>query len=615
MSLLSKRAFSLITRRKFLRLLAITGSAGAATILYTACSSQSATQSISRPASVDDVLNDLSGLDFDTFIDESFRQWALRDPEFITENGLSTYCNSGNDTLTDISDEYISQTQRLEAGLLQLLNAYDPNGLSSTQALTASIYNWILDDLVSGHPFMYHNYPVTPFLNCTTFNIYSLFTDLQPLATYDDAQIYIDRLSQLGTKWDQLVAGLARREELGVCLPQCLIPSAVEILENVICGPTPITEFTTSFQERIGEIEGLTDEQSQELLGQMNTVCGDIVFPAYQRVIDHMISVEPSAPTDIGVWQFPNGYEYYSHLLHHYTSTELTAEEIHSIGLENTERIIDEIYTAAGQLGYSRDLSLAALTGRLYTRDGVVSGNAATRAFQDAIETGFAYLSEAFDLIPETPVEVIPGSQGNYLSAVPVDGSHPAYFYAITNQLIPNYVIPSIAFHETYPGHALQLSLAAELNLPMVQKVTGIIGYVEGWALYAERLMWELGAFDREPGGNIGRLLLELLRAVRLVADTGIHAMQWTWDEVTQYQISTLGYSTERERYISLPGQATAYYIGYLKILELRQRAMDALGAGFDLRSFHRVVLQNGSLPLSVLEQLIDNYIREANNS
>jgi len=609
----------LINRRNFLNKVLLVSGAGAASYILSSCNPEttqtleptSTTQLTTTPTQATDLLAGLRGLDFDTFIDESFRTWVLRDPEMMTIGGLADYCGIRNDQLTDLSDTYIRQTQVLEQGILELLNSYDPNSLTPEQAITTMIYGWAFDDAVRNQPFVYHDYPVNHMVNCISYNIFALFTDLHPLSTRQDAEDYLACFSQLATKWDQLLVSLGYREELGVILPRRVMPDAIQSLQDVITNRDDVI-YTSIFEHRISQIPELTGEDIDTMVSQMRATAADSVVPAYESLIDHFTSLQATAPTDIGVWQFPNGLEYYAQCLRRNTTTELTAEEIHNLGLENAERVAAEMRAEFDALGYPANEDMQTSMNRLYEDGGSVSGEAAVAAFQDAIDVGYSYLDRAFDLIPTTPVEVIGGEQGNFLSPAPMDGSRPGYFYAATTWTIPRYNIASIGFHETYPGHHMQLALCNELDIPVARKFFGFTGFVEGWALYAERLMWELGVYENNPIGNLGRLNMELLRAVRLVADTGIHAMQWSWSDVTEYQTQVLGYPTERERYMVMPGQATSYYIGFLKILELRQRTMDALGTNFDLKAFHRVVLQNGSVPLSVLEQLVNTYIESA---
>jgi uncharacterized protein (DUF885 family) len=250
------------------------------------------------------------------------------------------------------------------------------------------------------------------------------------------------------------------------------------------------------------------------------------------------------------------------------------------------------------------------LVNRLSNEDGTISGSQAQAAFQAAIDQAVGMLPLAFEDPLEVPIVVEGGEQGNYYTSAPRDGSRPPVFYAATAYEQPKFPIKDIAFHEAVPGHGYQFDVARQLNLPVFRDAFQYDGYVEGWALYAEHLMWELGAYQDDPPGNIGRLWLELLRAVRCVLDTAIHAQQWNYNQSIRYMMDTMGTRNEGEvrRYIMWPAQATSYYVGYLKILELRQQAKDRLGSQFDLKQFHRVLLGSGQVPLAILEQAVEAY-------
>jgi uncharacterized protein (DUF885 family) len=228
-------------------------------------------------------------------------------------------------------------------------------------------------------------------------------------------------------------------------------------------------------------------------------------------------------------------------------------------------------------------------------------------------------VGELFDIGPSWGVEVVPGPFGGYYTPGAPDGSRPgAYHVGIQGSSHNRFIEPTIAYHEAVPGHHYQIATGQVLDVPMFRKEGSYNGFVEGWALYAERLAYEMGLYEDDPYGNIGRLQMELLRAVRLVTDTGIHAKGWTREEARSYMEQAMGpgfFSHEVERYVVIPAQATGYKIGMLKIMELRQRAQDALGDQFDIKEFHNIVIGNGSLPLEILERLVDDYIASyANN-
>jgi uncharacterized protein (DUF885 family) len=553
----------------------------------------------------------LEDLDFDAFLDESVRRLFLRDPEGITIGGLADLLGVREDRLTDVSDSYIRETQKLQSEILDLLRKYDKALFTPDQALNARIYEWSLDDLVRGFPFMYNDYLVMPFLNSLNWSLQYLFTEAQPLDTLQDAQDYITRLQQVDVKFEQVLEGLKRREVSGVILPRIIIPDLIDNLKQYT-GFIDSQPYYITLVKKALKINGLGAADKQTLLDQAKKVIKESVIPGYQSLIDYFNYLTPIAPKEVGLWRFSNGVDYYTHLLRHYTTTENTAEDIHQLGLEHVARIQAEMREAFGELGYnSTNESLGALVDRLGEDEGYVSGDVAEAAFQAAIDQAIGMLDQAFDTPLKDQIVVRGGEEGNYFVSSPLDGSRPPVFYAATAYEQPVYPIKDIAFHEAVPGHGYQFDVVQQLNLPLFRTAFQYDAYVEGWALYAERLMWELGVYDDDPAGNIGRLWLELLRAVRCVLDTAIHAKKWTYDQAIQYIREAMGLPGvgEVRRYIMWPAQATSYYIGYLKILELRQAAKDRLGSKFDLKQFHRVLLGSGQVPLSLLEQQVGTYI------
>ncbi len=552
----------------------------------------------------------LENFDIVSFLDESVKRLFLRDPETVTINGMATLLGVRNDQLTNVSDSYVRETQRLQEGILELLKKYFPTSFTPDQAVNAAVYKWYLDDLVRGFPFMYDDYLVTPFLNSLNWNLQYLFTEAQLLTSVQEAQDYIARLKQVNTKFEQVMDDLNRRKDFGVILPSMIIP---DLLDNFsqYTGIVESQPYYITFSTKTSKISGLNPADRQMLLNQARTAIKENVIPAYKSLSDYYRKLEPIAPDDVGVWRYSNGEDYYAYLLRHYTTTDLTAEEIHQLGQENVDRIHGEMRAAFGKLGYSSSDSLAVLMDRLGNETGYIVGDEAVAAYQAAIDQATGMLDLAFDFTLRDKIAVVGGKEGNYYTAAPRDGSRPATFKALTDNYQPKYQIKDIAFHEAVPGHGYQFDVTRQLNLPLLRDAMQYDGYVEGWALYAERLMWELGAYDNDTAGNLGRLSLELLRAVRCVLDSGIHAKRWSFAKAVQYMSEATGYPGEGEtrRYIMWPAQATSYYVGFLKILELRQKAMDKLGSQFDLKKFHSIILGSGQLPLEMLEQQVDAYI------
>ncbi len=338
------------------------------------------------------------------------------------------------------------------------------------------------------------------------------------------------------------------------------------------------------------------------------------VIPAYKALVETLERQQAVATNDAGIWKLPDSAAYYAYLLRHYTSTSLTADEIHELGKRELTRIHTEMRAGFKALGYDANSDLTTLYNRLAQDSGLISGGQIVATYEQLIRGAEDRLAVAFNRTPRAKVIVIGGPTGGYYAPPAVDGSRPGAFYAQNVGVVPRYSMPSLAYHEAVPGHHFQLAIAQELDLPILRRDMGFTGHVEGWALYAERLAQEMGLYEKDPYGNLGRLQMEAFRVARLVTDTGLHAKRWNFDQAVSYMVEATGrpragMQAEVARYVSIPGQATAYYVGFLKILELRQKAKDMLGDRFDLKEFHDVMLINGAVPLDVLERLVDAYI------
>jgi hypothetical protein len=381
------------------------------------------------------------------------------------------------------------------------------------------------------------------------------------------------------------------------------------------------TPFYTAFREKLQRIEGLGEPEKQVLLDAAETEISGSVIPAFRALVDYFTTLQASTTNDEGVWKFPNGDAYYAHILRNQASIDITPEQVHELGLAEVERIQAEMRQAFDELGYPQGANLGELMNRAIEEGGFYSTrdqggqDQVVAAYEKLLDEADQALDAVVDIRPKAKVVVVGGPVGGFYVSAPLDGSRPGMFHASTGgSQVPKFNMPTVAYHEAIPGHHFQIAIAQEVDLPLFRNDVFFNGYGEGWALYAERLAWELGLYDDDPYGDLGRLQLELLRAVRLVVDTGIHAKQWTRAESKAYMNEALGdpsgrWSHEVDRYVVLPAQATGYKIGMLKILELRQRAMDELGGDFDIKEFHNLVLGSGSMPLDILERVVQGYI------
>ena len=554
------------------------------------------------------------GLDFDTFVDQSYKLLASRDPENAIALGISDLLGTPKDQLTDISDTFIHETQTLETMVYEKLRSYDHAALSAKQQRVYDIYDWYLDDLVRSHPFMYNTYLITPTLNSVSMSLQYFFTDYAPLQTETDAINYITLLSQVDTKLEQLMDNLDLHKDKGVILPSFLFDYVIPDISNIANTSPSLNIYYKIFQQKINTIPGLSDERKQHLLDSAYTEIKDTVVPAYQSLLKYVKNLSNYPDNTVGAWSLPDGDAYYAYTIHHHTTTDLTPDEIYNIGMNELDKINARMREIFSELGYPENESLVNLYRRVATEGGMIYGVEIKATYEKLIRDAQLNTTALFNHTPTAQVIVKADPVGGFYMPPSMDGSRPGIFFAVIEGSMPHYGMPSLAYHETVPGHHFQLALAGEMDLPLFQKMIELNGYVEGWALYAERLMWEHGAYQDDSYGELGYLQMQARRAARLVIDTGIHFKHWDYDQAVDFMSDSTGYGKDLAYYevtrsVVWPGQETSYYIGYIKILELRQRMMDVLGDAFDIKAFHDLVLGSGPVPLAILEKIVNETI------
>jgi uncharacterized protein (DUF885 family)/Tol biopolymer transport system component len=571
------------------------------------------------PASLPDEVAHLVGLPVDAFFDESFKFLILRDPEWVATEGLEDYFGGPGDQLTDISDAYLRETQVYVAAVYDLLHTYDRESLTPEQQISYDVYEWYLDDLIRGYEFMYYDYPITHFTTGVQNQMIYFFTDFYTIEDQEDAENYIARLSQVDTKFEGLIEGLEKREEAGIVSPRFIIQWSMGGIYDIARSSPRMTPFYGAFEEKVISLEGVNDANKKALLEEAETAIGESVIPAYQALAAYLEYLQTVAPSNDGVWQFPKGEEYYAYVMRHFSTSDLTLDEVYNLGYEELERIHAEMRAVFKGLGYPVEgVGLPDLFDRVAAESGVIRGSEVAQTYEALLQEADQNLDRAFDLRPEAELVVYAGPVGDFYVSASLDGSRPGAFYAqVGGDGQDYYAMPTLAYHEGIPGHHFQISIAQESDLPLFRNIIGFLGYAEGWALYSERLAYDLGWYDDDPYGNLGRLQAEAFRAARLVIDTAIHTRGWTYDQAHEFMVENTGFDQgdnvsvdfEISRYIAWPGQATAYKIGMIKMLELRQKAIDRLGEHFDITEFHNIILSNGSMPLEVLERVVDGYI------
>lgn len=608
LSLLTPRALALTL------LILLTGCGGGSSAPAPAPTTPSPQPPVSTgPTDSEKLREDLQGLSLDPFYEASFEALGNRFPESVAGLGLTD--TSSAPRLNDISQSYQRETFAMYRVVQELLATYDRDSLSAKERINYDVYQWYLQDEVEREPFMFHDYIATYFFFSVHNSTRRFFSETHPRGTEQDAFDYVTRLNQVGTKFDQAIELLNEQEARGIVEPFVTLNIASDQLNQMRAGGAAHHPYYTGFNDVLNAVPGLSAERRTELRQRAISAINDTVFPAFQRLAAKVNQQLSQAPQALGVGQFDQGAEYYAWALKHHSTSDLTPQEVHDLGVSELQRINNEMRLLFDQLGYPQDESLRQLFARVATDGGIVPSGEVRAGYEDLIEFARERLGEAFDVFPQVDVVVESDVGGGYYIRPSLDGSRPGAFYAGTTER-PYYDMPTLTFHEALPGHHTQIALALEQDIPVFRKVLTFTGFVEGWALYAERLAYELGWYDDDIYGNLGRLQFEALRAARLVMDTGIHDLGWSFDEARQFNEDNVGWSFSDSqgaalRYSVYTGQATAYYIGMLRILQERERAMDELGPAFDLVAFHRALLTNGAVPLTVLGDVVDAFIQD----
>lgn len=565
------------------------------------------------------------------FFARAFLQVALESPEMLSSiHVLEQFGIKGHNA--NLDDESIAAGDRLFDHLKEsreTLVSYDDDDLSASDVMSKRIALNLMDMLVEGEKFRFHNYPVNQMFGVQ--NGFPTFMEsTHQIDTVGDAEDYLSRLSQIGRKFDQVLDGLAHREQLGILPPQFVVTKVLEEMRNFVATPAEESILMTSLTGKMTEA-GLPAAKQKTIALEARSLIENAVYPAYGKLISYFEDLDTRVSENNGVWALPDGDEFYRLAIKLFTTTDYTPEYIHELGLSEVDRIQAEIVQILGEEGWDVSngffaaISELAEAPQFYYSDSVEGREQILADYRAILEEVSNGLDPYFDVMPEAALEVqrIPEfkektSPGAYYQQPAMDGSRPGVFYAnlYDIQATPRYSMRTLAYHEGIPGHHFQLAIQQQQKeLPFFRRVIPAIAYTEGWALYAEKLAWELG-FQDDPYDNIGRLQAELFRAVRLVVDTGIHYKRWGREQSIDYMISNTGMAesdviAEIERYFVMPGQALAYKVGMTKLLELRELARTELGDKFDIREFHNVVLTNGSVPLGILEDIVQSYIAD----
>ena len=568
----------------------------------------------------------------DKFLDESVLEPMLDSPQTLTSLGLHQLdlLTNHNEKLDDYSVEKSESDHEKFLVYYEKLNNFSETELPDSAKLNLKVAKFAANIEKRGFEnFRYHMGPFIQFYG-THLSFVNFMTDTHKLVTEKDAEDYIKRIAKIPNAIDQLMVFEKRRAEAGIYSPKFVYEKTLLQLTDLIETPTDQHPLYISFKNA-SESMGLANDKKEKMFLDLKDNI-EKFKSSYAKLKTLIEENSKNAREFDGVWSLPNGDDYYKHRLQIYTTTDLTADEIHNLGLQMVDEIQSEIKKILSTEGYDVNRPLADLfvelnnDPRFLFEDSDKGREAILEEYRRINEETYAMLPDYFNELPKAKVVVkrIPifsekSAAGGYYQGSSLDGSRPAAWYANLYDInaTQTFKMPALSFHEAVPGHHLQIALNQENQNQTLWNKFGYrtSAFSEGWALYAERLAVEAGLIS-DPYEMIGSLQSELFRAARLVVDTGLHSKKWTREKAITYMMDNAGEvrseaESEIERYIVWPGQATSYMIGRIKIMELREKAKLQLGNRFDIKDFHSVVLMNGILPLTVLEALVDQYIKE----
>ncbi|MCC2615161.1 DUF885 domain-containing protein [Aestuariibacter halophilus] len=567
-----------------------------------------------------------------TFFADSFEQDLKRSPLSQSYLGYKWDYDKWN----DVSEARADEDRAIAEQRLETLNGFDTTQLSEQENLSLTIAKTALKRELANDEYRHHTYIMHQFRAFHTL-IPSFMINIHRVSDLSDAEAYVSRLEKVDALFAQVIDQLKIREELGVFPPRWSYDQMIQASHNVIKG-NPFEESpedSTIWQDFNAKLDALeiSNAEKQGLRSRAREALLSSVKPAYDAMIAALEHQRELTPEGDGVWRLPDGDKWYQNRLAWFTTTDLTADEVHQIGLDNVARIHEQMRAIMQQVNFDGDLNaffeFMRNDDQFYYPNTDEGREAYMRDAKALIDTMKEKIPEYFGLIPQADMivkRVEPFREKSagkaFYQSPSKDGSRPGTYYANLYDMrdMPTYQMEALAYHEGIPGHHMQRAIAQELEgVPEFQKYVSFTAYTEGWGLYTEELAKDMG-FYQDPYSDFGRLAMELWRACRLVVDTGIHAKKWSREEAIQYLIDNTPNPHNDavkaiERYIAMPGQATAYMIGKLKIMELRAWAKEQLGDRFDIRGFHDEVLKDGPVPLNILEQKIQRWVASQQQS
>ena len=565
------------------------------------------------------------------YVNKVSLQMLLRSPELLTSVGAID--NTPLDFHSGKLGRYDKQSEREELESLREdragLDDYGPEGLEGQELLSWKIVAWFFDDMIRESEYEYGGYRVNQ-ISGPMVNLPQFLTDSHIIGDEKSFERYISRLNEFARVIAEFKIRVIDDRDNGTVPPDFVIEKTLLGMRSFIEGGAKQNPLFVTLPKRIENIDGLSDMRKDELSQQALNIIEAKILPQYGEMIALFEELLTISNHDAGIWRLPKGEEIYRSALRSNTSTNLTADEIHQIGLSEVARIelgMEDILVGQG-------LSEGSIVSRIrylmelpeHNFPNTDEGRLQQIAYLNEVNAQImASIEDYFITIPPQPLEIVrvpeysqDSAPGGYYRPPALDGSSPGKFYINQKDTRdnPRWTLPTLMYHEGAPGHHFQLSAAQLIeNVPFLRKFSPFSAYTEGWGLYSERIAAEdMGMYKDDPLGDLGRLQAEMFRAVRLVVDTGMHAKRWSRERAIEYMLSKTGMTEaevirEIERYVVWPGQATAYKVGQLSMLRVRAMAENQLGDAFDIRKFHEMILMNGAMPLEILEESVKSWV------
>lgn len=591
-----------------------------AVILASSCKEQKETENFSSSEKEE------ASAELNEYFEKEFQKEIAESPMMQTRMGLKTDYGKWD----DFSHKHFAKDLEQAKSRLEYLEKVDTAALNEETKLSYTLYKRQVENEISDYDFRFYDYPVNQ-MHGYHAELPSFLINMHSIDSLPDAKAYISRLVGLEKAMDDIIEDLRLREQNGIIPPKFIFDRTMDASRNLIKGKPFQSSSESSvlledFQKKVAKLD-ISEDEKTGLVSEAEQALVDHVKPGYEKLIEFLENQQKRANDDAGAWKFPKGEEFYQLALKRITTTNMSADEIHELGLKEVARIHGEMEKIMEETGFEGSLQdffdFMRKDEQFYYQNTEEGKSAYLTEAKSIIDRMRVRLPDLFNTLPEADVQVKAvepfreRSAGKAFYQSPaIDGTRPGTYYVNLYDMtaMPKYEMEALAYHEGIPGHHMQIAIAQELDsIPEFRKFSFYTAYVEGWGLYSEYIPKEIG-FYKDPYSDFGRLAMELWRSCRLVVDTGIHAKKWTRQEGIEYYKENTPAAESMcvkmvERHIVMPGQATAYKIGMNKILELREKAKSELGESFDIAEFHDIILKEGALPLTILEQRVAKWI------